>query len=339
MVKHIVCVGAVYIDTILTVLRFPVEDEKLRATSQRRRRGGNCANTLEVLAQLVFHNVSDDSDSSEAPTADPQLHLLAILPNKESQDVTFIRNSLKNVKLTNSCIFRTDFNDAAASYIIQNIINSSRTIVSHNPLPEMTQDEFFAAATEAYRVEGATEGWYHFEGRVPQVVLHCVEYLRSSQPGFKVSVECEKPERTEMALVAYHADVVFYSKQWAETQGCNSPVAFLKTMKAGTRHDALLCCTWGDEGATVLQKGSEDYEQWGVAQSWAPNNGLHVVDTIGAGDTFIAGMLYAITCHEDDWTLQQKLEFANEIAGRKVYQDGFAGLAHQMLPATNGSMG
>ena len=48
--------------------------------------------------------------------------------------------------------------------------------------------------------------------------------------------------------------------------------------------------------------------------------------TVGAGDTFIAGMLFGLTCHVDDWTLDRKLEFANELAGRKVVQEGLAGL-------------
>ena len=47
--------------------------------------------------------------------------------------------------------------------------------------------------------------------------------------------------------------------------------------------------------------------------------------TVGAGDTFIAGMLFGLTCHVD-WTLDRKLEFANELAGRKVVQEGLAGL-------------
>lgn len=36
------------------------------------------------------------------------------------------------------------------------------------------------------------------------------------QRSFKISVECEKPERKQMAEVAQLADVVFYSKLWAE---------------------------------------------------------------------------------------------------------------------------
>lgn len=52
--------------------------------------------------------------------------------------------------------------------------------------------------------------------------------------------------------------------------------------------------------------------------------------TIGAGDTFNAGMLYACMARDEDWDLGMKLEFANELAGRKVVQEGFQGLGKVM---------
>lgn len=55
---------------------------------------------------------------------------------------------------------------------------------------------------------------------------------------------------------------------------------------------------------------------------------------IGAGDTFIAGMLYGLMCHGGDWDLLQKLEFANRLAGCKVAQDGFSGLGTVMQQTT-----
>ena len=55
--------------------------------------------------------------------------------------------------------------------------------------------------------------------------------------------------------------------------------------------------------------------------------------TIGAGDTFISGMLYCLLCHDDDWDLSHKLSFANELAGRKVMQEGFSGLVSSMQHA------
>jgi ketohexokinase len=52
--------------------------------------------------------------------------------------------------------------------------------------------------------------------------------------------------------------------------------------------------------------------------------------TIGAGDTFIAGMLYGLIWRSDDWDMVRKLAFANEIASRKVCREGFGGLGDTM---------
>ena len=37
-------------------------------------------------------------------------------------------------------------------------------------------------------------------------------------------------------------------------------------------------------------------------------------------------MLYALNVQGQEWDLEQKLKFANRIAGTKVFQEGFAGL-------------
>jgi ketohexokinase len=48
--------------------------------------------------------------------------------------------------------------------------------------------------------------------------------------------------------------------------------------------------------------------------------------TIGAGDTFIAGVLYGMMRHDADWDVEQRARFAVDLATRKVQIDGFAGL-------------
>lgn len=50
--------------------------------------------------------------------------------------------------------------------------------------------------------------------------------------------------------------------------------------------------------------------------------------SLGAGDTFIAGVLFGLICHPDDWSAEAKLAFGVELATRKVQRDGFAGLGN-----------
>ena len=46
--------------------------------------------------------------------------------------------------------------------------------------------------------------------------MRCVQYLREKLPASRISVEVEKPRREGLIELAAHADVVFYSRSWAE---------------------------------------------------------------------------------------------------------------------------
>lgn len=69
----------------------------------------------------------------------------------------------------------------------------------------------------------------------------------------------------------------------------------------------------------------------------SPDNTLHhapaikterVIDAIGAGDTFIAGIIFSLL---RNMSLSLSLKFACELASRKVAQQGFSGLAKQAM--------
>lgn len=170
--------------------------------------------------------------------------------------------------------------------------------------------------------------------------MKCVAALRNAPEykGFKISVECEKPERTEIVEAAKLSNVVFYSKIWAEYHGYTSARLFLETQTKNTLEDALLFCTWGSDGATAVQKVPGGDNIWAEAVAWAPKGGpRQVVDAIGAGDTFVAGAIFHTIARSNinKEILQEKLEFANELAGRKVYQYGFAKLAKEYTLARN----
>ncbi|KAL8760768.1 MAG: hypothetical protein Q9184_003053, partial [Pyrenodesmia sp. 2 TL-2023] len=308
--KYILAVGACYVDTILNVNYYPAEDEKLRASSIIRRRGGNCPNTLEVLQQLL------DSNHEAAPVA---LALCAVLPSISSPAYQEIRSSFAPSTDLTHCICREDSSEPASSYVIRSHVADSRTIINHNGLREMASEEFASIAAKL----GDKTGWCHFEGRIPDVTLACIKHLRQRCPTVKISVEVEKPGREGLQDLAALADVVFYSKGWAQGHGYMSAEDCLQGQADYTPLASLLLCTWGESGVSALELPSRKYTECPAFKVEASK----AVDTVGAGDTFIAGMLFALTCRAADWTLKRKLEFANELAGRKVVQEGLQGLA------------
>ncbi|KAL2197395.1 Ribokinase-like protein [Corynascus similis CBS 632.67] len=300
--KHLILVGACYLDTILTVPHFPAEDSKLRAPSLQTRRGGNCPNSLEVLAQLLAAG-----PYPELPQL--KLHLVSCLPGTRAAATAKILSSLSgdgNVDCSH-CLYREGHDEPASSYIIRSTKTGSRTIVNFNDLPEMTTDEFERIA-DAFAERG-DECWWHFEGRIPGTTLQCIRYLRRVTPKSTVSVEIEKPNREGLVELAAEADVVFYSRSWAEP-GAHEPRG-LPQGRSGVIE--------GVTGALALPSG--EYVHHPAA---LPGGEISVVDTIGAGDTFIAAMLYGL--HADGWNRETKLAFAVGLATRKVQREGFAGL-------------
>ncbi|KAB8067538.1 pfkB family kinase [Aspergillus leporis] len=302
----LVAVGACYLDTILTTPHYPSEDEKLRASNISRRRGGNCPNTLEVLQQLT--GVS--------------LYLVSVLPAQSSAASQQIQSAFEPRVQLNLCIYREQYDEPASSYIIKSQSSGSRTIVNYNELPEMTLEEFKKIADEL----GSKAAWFHFEGRIPDVTLACIQYLRQRFPSARISIEAEKPGRSGLQELAMEADVVFYSKSWAQGNGYTSAKECLQKQSSLTRKASFLFCTWGQDGAVALKRSTDELIH-SPAYTAADSN---VVDTIGAGDTFIAGMLHTLMCRSDAWDLSQKLGFANRLAGMKVTQEGFSGLGRAL---------
>ncbi|KAM0670566.1 hypothetical protein ACQRIU_000961 [Beauveria bassiana] len=303
-------------------------------------RGGNCANSLEVLQQLndvrpadasargANRDVPNDDPSRPGETAKNRLYLLACLPKQDSPATRQVMQSFGNGTPISfkHCLYRADAAEAASSYIIRSSKTGSRTLVNYNALEEMTVAEFEAVARD-FEAEG--QSWWHFEGRIPETTLECIRILRRILPGSKISVEVEKPGRHGLRALAAEADVVFYSKVWAEDRGYDSAMDCLTAEPAGQA--SLSVCPWGAGGAYAMSHLSGDQIHCPVEQQ--PDE-ITVVDSVGAGDTFIAGMLYGLTtggCENTPWDARRCVRFAVDLATLKVQREGFAGLGHDVI--------
>ncbi|KAK0752354.1 Ribokinase-like protein [Schizothecium vesticola] len=336
--KHIILVGACYLDTILTVPHFPQEDAKLRATALQIRRGGNCPNALEVLQQLLL---PPKPATATAATKQVKTHLISSLPAADAPATRQVLESfacgdedeedgsVRHRPDFSRCLYRKGCREAASSFIIRSAATGTRTIVNFNDLPEMTSAEFSALANDLIDHEDLTgqdtESWWHFEGRIPETTLACIRHLRRVSPRSTISVEVEKPNRDGLDGLAAEADAVFYSRSWAERAATRKKSgAEVNTWDANRPRpsSALMFCTWGAHGATALSRLSNESTTHQPSET-----DIVVVDTVGAGDTFTAGMLYGMICHADDWNQGARLAFAVELATKKVQREGFGGLA------------
>jgi ketohexokinase len=174
-----------------------------------------------VLSDVLAHAPTQAQHDSEFQLPSTRLHLIAVLPDEQSHDTAYIRDSIPSVHL--SGLFRKGHYQAASSMIIQSKRDDTRTIVSHgSDLAEMTCADFIEKFRSTISHDNAQQVgkkiWIHFEGRIPEVTNDCVRELRNMNGSgdLKISVECEKPDRKALDHAAQLADVVFYSKLWAE---------------------------------------------------------------------------------------------------------------------------
>lgn len=83
---------------------------------------------------------------------------------------------------------------------------------------------------------------------------------------------------------------------------------------------AIAFCTDGSKGASALDNKTKQ-----IYQAMPPTI-EKVIDTVGAGDTFNAGIILHLSRHKA-FQIADALEFACNLATRKVAQQGFDHLA------------
>ncbi len=281
---RILAVGNATLDIINLVERYPGEDQEVRAISQRHRRGGNSANTLVVLSQLG-HVCNWAGTLAAEPDAD------------------IIRHDLETHGIDLSAVHTTAQGKIPTSYVTLSRENGSRTIVHYRDLPEYHSRDFARISLENF-------DWVHFEGRNLDEVMLMMKRLRRERPELPCSLEVEKP-RPGIEALFNEAGLLMFSKEYALHQGHSSATQFLEYMAKHERHTEM-SCTWGADGAYGLSKEGEIFH----TPAFAP---VKVIDTLGAGDTFNAGL---IDQRVRGIRLEAALIEAARLAGKKCGIDG-----------------
>ncbi|XP_020839542.1 ketohexokinase isoform X7 [Phascolarctos cinereus] len=163
--------------------------------------------------------------------------------------------------------------------------------------------------------------WIHFEGRnaSEQVkMLQRIEQHNKKLPKeqqITISVEVEKPREELYQLFAY-GDVVFVSKDVARHMGFRSAAETLKGLYNRVGKGAVLVCAWAEEGADALGPDGQLLH----SDAFPPPQ---LVDTLGAGDTFNASVIFSLSQGK---SMQEALTFGCQIAGKKCGIQGYDGI-------------
>ncbi|XP_077630156.1 ketohexokinase isoform X2 [Crocuta crocuta] len=294
--KQILCVGLVVLDIINVVDKYPEEDTDSRCLSQRWQRGGNASNSCTVLSLLG------------APCA----FMGSLAPGHIAD---FVLDDLRRYSVDlRYTVFQTT-GSVPISTVIINEASGSRTILhAYRNLPDVSAADFDKVDLTRFK-------WIHIEGRnaSEQVkMLQRIDRHNARQPPgqkIRVSVEVEKPREELFQLFGY-GDVVFVSKDVARHWGFQSAVEALRGLYGHVRKGATLVCAWAEEGADAL--GPD--EQLLHSDAFPPPR---VVDTLGAGDTFNASVIFSLAQGK---TMQEALRFGCQVAGKKCGLQGFDGI-------------
>ncbi|CAN2390149.1 ketohexokinase activity [Pristimantis euphronides] len=181
-------------------------------------------------------------------------------------------------------------------------------------LPDVTADDFQKVDLTQYK-------WIHWEGRnaaEQKKMIQRVSGYNTSCPAdqrITISVEIEK-ESEELHQLFPEGEVVFVSKDVARHLGFTSSAEAVVGLYPRVKKGAYLVCAWAEEGADALGPDGLVLH----SPSFPPEK---IVDTLGAGDTFNASVIYALSRGQ---AMQDALTFGCRIAGKKCGVHGYDGI-------------
>ncbi|XP_061584744.1 ketohexokinase isoform X1 [Cololabis saira] len=298
--QKILCVGLVCLDIISVVDKYPEEDTDSRCLLQRWQRGGNASNSCTVLSLLG------------APCA--FMGSLAAGPISDFITADFSQRAID----MSAVVWQLSGQTPCACCVVCPPTGSRTVCLYDTNLPDVTAADFSKVDLHQFK-------WIHLEGRnadeqmkmIQQVVTH--NSTLPPEQRISISVEIEKT-REPLYQLFPHGDVVFVSKDVARHFGFQTVEAALKGLYSRVKKGAVLVCAWAEKGAGALGPDGVVLH----SDAFPPET---LVDTLGAGDTFNASVIYKLS---NGGSLQDALTFGCRVAGAKCGFHGYDGISEML---------
>jgi sugar/nucleoside kinase (ribokinase family) len=328
---NIVGFGVATVDIISHVKSYPQCDQKIRSLNTANgmfHGGGNVANTLGALQKLEL-----------------SCHIISKVGNDYFGSLAMSLLTSDGVNTSLSLICPPPFS-SSFSYIIADSLSKGRTCIHTPASAEMTEDD---VKDNIHRWLSGDISILHFDGRHTLPAVFVAQEAR--RRGIPMMLDCEK-HRHHLELLLKEVDYVVTNSTFFSTLPDSSMDAV--GLLSSNPNIKFVITTLGEEGCimystplfyfgsdkdvldgeggrsevTATLRGVEmKVSRIGGTSSYivctarlvAPVNSAEIVDTTGAGDTFIGGVIYSLL-HK--YSVLQMLSFSTNLAALKIKCEG-----------------
>ncbi|KAH9249851.1 hypothetical protein BASA81_012342 [Batrachochytrium salamandrivorans] len=297
------------VDEVYELESYPSEDSKVRAESHTPSPGGNAANVAFMLKKLwgsqaevrICSYVGDDLLGD---------YLVGECCGRHISTASLVR--LPQHKTSKTVVLRTAPN---------------RTCIHLKACPdvdlEMFKQGFCSSIPSSNRV------WVHFEGRNTLETLEMMKLVRTSSPENVISLELERCRLgNEYKLLEQSPLVCVFSQTYLQHFGFGFDTVkqffteiLLAREQLGPRTGlGLWVVTFGSRGSvSCLVSRTALASELAVVVEPTP---LRVIDSLGAGDCFMAGLIYHVSQHGLGSHPTAAVQFATQVAVHKLQRLG-----------------
>lgn len=359
-----VVAGGAYVDELHEVAQFPKEDSTTRALSVRRQRGGNASTTAVVLRQLLDGPRKTVHWMGAVPAAASDMRTLVLNQMRAAGVETRLRDEVSEptpgdvtIDIPSAIIMlskatgsrtvvsnRRGLRELSPDHFASQLPNLGHQSADSSGWVHLECREY-ASAVKMTREVGARrragEPWtMSIEIEKPVLgVGQVVELCMAAQVVFFSQEWLEEHSRSPILNASLHGSppqpsgrqgpppqVLRYLRALLQATKTSLPAASASTPCAAQDSKVVWIATWGASGAVALESDATTRTELlaHLEPAFAVQN---VVESVGAGDTFIAACVAALARGA---LVGQALREGCHLAACKVSQSGFDGLGKRL---------